>query len=115
MEEVMQRLNANTVQRFVREADLAVVMFGSPESQATMAQAIEFALTWADNGDAAQFGYVDAFENIASARAFGIRLLPTTLLMRNGDVVAKLEGRQPSLCIEAALRAATAPHRAAAA
>lgn len=110
----MQRLNANTVPRFVREAEVAVVMFGSPESQATMAQAIEFAIAWADNGGAAQFGYVDAFENIAAARAFGIRLLPTTLVTRDGAIVAKLEGRQPSLRIESALRAATELHCAAA-
>ena len=110
----MQRLNAHTVRRVVREADLAVVMFGSPESETTMAQAIEFALAWADTGDAAQFGYVDAFENIAAARAFRIRLLPTTLITRNGEVVAKLEGRQPSLRIESALRAASAPRTVAA-
>lgn len=110
----MQRLNTTTVQRFVREADLAVIMFGSPESETTMAQAIEFALVWADSGDVAQFGYVDAFENIAAARAYGIRLLPTTLIVRRGDIVSKLEGRQPSLRIETALRAATAHHSAAA-
>jgi thioredoxin-like negative regulator of GroEL len=110
----MQRLNTNTVQRFVREAELAVVMFGSPDSQATMAQAVEFALAWADNGDAAQFGYVDAFENIAAARAFGIRLLPTTLIVRDGAIAAKLEGRQPSLRIESALRTVATQHGAAA-
>ena len=110
----MQRLNSTSVQRFVSEADLAVVMFGSPESETTMVQAIEFALTWADNSDAAQFGYVDAFENIAAARAYNIRLLPTTLIMRNGEVLAKLEGRQSSLRMETALRAASASHKVAA-
>ena len=110
----MQRLNSNNVGRLIREADLAVVMFGSPESETTMAQAIEFALTWADNSDAAQFGYVDAFENIAAARAYDIRLLPTMLITRNGEVVAKLEGRQSSRRIEAALRAASASHEVAA-
>ena len=110
----MQRLNATNVQRFVREADLAVVMFGAPESESTMAQAIEFALIWADNGDTAQFGYVDAFENIAAVRAYAIRLLPTTLITRNGEVVAKLEGRQGSRLLETALRAASAAHNVAA-
>ena len=110
----MQRLNATSVQRLIGEADLAVVMFGSPESETTMAQAIEFALTWADNSDAAQFGYVDAFENIAAARAYSIRLLPTTLIARNGMLVAKLEGRQSSQRIETALRAASASRKVAA-
>lgn len=100
----MQRLNSNTVHGFVRDADIAALMFGSPESETTMAQAIEFALAWADNSGDAQFGYVDAFDNIAAARSFGVRLLPTTLIVRSGQVIAKLEGRQPSLVIEAALR-----------
>ena len=99
----MQRLNSNTVERFVREADIAALMFGSPESETTMAQAIEFALAWADTNGAAQFGYINAFADIATARAFGIRLLPTTLIVCGGEVIVKLEGRQPSLLIEAAL------------
>jgi len=110
----MQRLNSNTVQRFVREADIAALMFGSPESETTMAQAIEFALAWADNSGTAQFGYVDAFQNIAAARSFGVRMLPTTLIVRNGEVVARLEGRQPSMLIEAALRNAQTQHPIAA-
>jgi thioredoxin-like negative regulator of GroEL len=110
----MQRLNATEVNRFVREAGLAVVMFGSPESESTMAQAVEFALAWANAADTVRFGYVDAFENIATARAFGVRLLPTTLIVRNGEVVATLEGIQPSLRIESALRAAAAPNSVAA-
>lgn len=109
----MQRLNAANTQRFVREAESAVVLFGSPDSEITMAQAIEFALAWADNSGDAQFGYVDAFENIAVARAFGIRLLPTTLITHRGEVVAMLEGQQPSLRIEAALRAASVSAAAA--
>ena len=102
----MQRLDENTVHGFVRDAEIAALMFGSPESEVTMAQAIEFALAWADSSGSAAFGYVDAFESIPAARAFGVRLLPTTLIVSDGQVVAKLEGRQPSLTIEMALRKA---------
>jgi thioredoxin-like negative regulator of GroEL len=102
----MQRLNATTTHPFVRGAKNAVLMFGSPESEVTMMQALEFAFAWADNSDIAQFGYVDAFENIAAARAFGIRVLPTILIARDGAVVCKLEGQQRATRIEAALRTA---------
>ena len=88
----MKRLSAETFSSFISEGDIAAVMFGSPTGEATMEQAIEFADTWKRRRDVG-FGYVDAFEQVALTRSFSIRVLPTTLVLRDGKVVARYEGR----------------------
>lgn len=88
----MKRLSLETFNSFVEGANIVAVMFGAPAGDATKEQAIEFADTWRKRRDVG-FGYVDAFEQIALARSFSIRVLPTTLVLRNGKVVAKYEGR----------------------
>ena len=110
----MHRLTQMTINDFVRERDVAVIMFGAPEGEATMEQALEFAEVWADHAGKAAFGYVDAFEHVTPARTYGIRVLPTTLVLSRGKAVAKLEGRHPALRIGAALSSAGASHLAAA-
>lgn len=88
----MKRLSLETFGSFVGEANISAIMFGSPTGDATRDQAIEFADAWTRRGDVS-FGYVDAFEQVALARSFSIRVLPTTLVLRDGEVVARYEGR----------------------
>ena len=64
-------------------------MIGAPLGEATMAQAVEFANAWAEHRGEADFGYVDAFENIAAARSFAVPVLPTTLVLRRGEASAR--------------------------
>jgi thioredoxin-like negative regulator of GroEL len=92
MEDLMKRLSSETFGSFISEAATAAVMFGSPTGDATMDQAIEFVDAWERRRDVG-FGYVDAFEQIALARSFSIRVLPTTLVLRQGEIVARYEGR----------------------
>jgi hypothetical protein len=99
----MQRLNNETLQLFVHERGLSAIMFGAPDGEATMAQAIDFADAWLDCHDEANFGYIDAFANAAAARACAVRVLPTTMIARDGEIVAWIEGRHASTVIAAAI------------
>lgn len=109
----MKRLNNTTLQHFLKASDIAVVMFGAPEGEATMDQAVEFAHAWMEHRGEASFGYVDAFENISAARSHAVRVLPTTLVLRQGEIVSGFEGRCPRARITSAVNAAN-PRRAAA-
>lgn len=109
----MKRLNADTLNAFVRDAETAVLMFGAPQGEATMDQAIEIADAWSERRENARFGYVDAFQHVQSARAFSVRVLPTTLVLRDGEEVARFEGRCASARIVAAIRAAGVRYAAA--
>lgn len=110
----MHRLNHYTLEDFVRERDIAVIMFGAPESEATMAQAIEFADLWADRAGDAAFGYLDALDNVSVARRCGVRVLPTTLVFNAGEIVKRFEGHTPALRIGAAISHTNTFHQAAA-
>ena len=103
----MQRLNNDTLQGFISEPGVSAVMFGAPDGEATMNQAIDFADAWLANHDDADFGYIDAFANVEAARAYAVRVLPTTMITRNGEVIAWIEGRHASHCITAEIRNAT--------
>jgi thioredoxin-like negative regulator of GroEL len=82
-------------------------MFLAPRGEASMAQAIDFADAWASHPGPA-FGYVDAFDDVALSRFFEIRVLPTMLVLRDGEEVVRLEGRWPASSIARALAAAGA-------
>lgn len=110
----MQRLTETTLPPFVAKPDTTAILFGAPLGEATLDQAHNFAEAWIEHRDSAAFGYVDAFQNVAAARAYKIRVLPTILVLHDGEVVARLEGRQPSLRIGAAINVASAKHRIAA-
>jgi hypothetical protein len=100
----MQRLNDATLSDFLGDPGLAVVMFGAPEGEATMAQAVEFAHAWLECRDEASFGYVDAFESVAAARAYAVRVLPTTIIARRGEILAWIEGRHAGARVIEAVR-----------
>jgi hypothetical protein len=88
----MQKLNNNNLQSFIDEPGVSVVMFGAPTGEATMNQALAFAEAWLDCHDDANFGYIDAFDDVAAARTYRVRVLPTTMVAKNGQVVAWIEG-----------------------
>lgn len=102
----MKRLTPSTLEAFLRDSETAVLMFGATNGEATMAQAEQFAIAWAEHRSEAGFGYVDAFAHAKSARTFSIRVLPTILVLRGGVVLARLEGRCASYRITAAICAA---------
>jgi hypothetical protein len=110
----MQKLNNDTLQSFIAEPGTAAIMFGAPTGEATMDQAIEFADAWLDCHDDASFGYIDAFTNVAAARAYAVRVLPTTMITRDGEVVAWIEGRHASTRVAAEIRSASRVHAMAA-
>lgn len=110
----MQKLTNNTLQPFVSERGTTVVMFGAPDGQATLNQALEFADAWLECHDEANFGYVDAFENVAAARAYAVRVLPTTMIARDGEIIAWIEGRHSSHAIAAEIANTTRVYASAA-
>ncbi len=102
----MQRLNTATLSDFVSERGVGAVMFGAPNGEATCDQAVQFAEAWLDRHDVASFGYVDAFENVAAARTHAVRVLPTTMIVSDGEIVAWIEGRCSSIRIIQAIAGA---------
>jgi hypothetical protein len=111
----MQRLNTATLNDFLSEPGVSAVMFGAPHGEASMDQAVQFAEAWLERHDEANFAYIDAFENVAAARAYSVRVLPTTMIACNGEIVAWIEGRHSSVRIGQAIRAAARPRAPAAA
>lgn len=102
----MQRLNTDTLNDFLSEPGVSAVMFGAPQGEATMDQAVQHAETWLECHDEANFGYVDAFRNVAAARSYSVRVLPTTMIVRDGEIIAWIEGRCSSIRIAQAIRGA---------
>lgn len=89
----MKRLSQQNFRAFTHHSETSAVLFGSPHGDATLDQAVEFAAAWVRCRSIA-FGYVDALEQVYLAKLFAIRVLPTTLLLRRGRVIARWEGRQ---------------------
>jgi thioredoxin-like negative regulator of GroEL len=103
-EGVMERLDEETLAEFLQRGPVAVVLFGAPSGRPTLEQAEQFALLWADHPDSACFGYLDALENEAARKSFDIRILPTSLVFRDGVMAARFEGYRTRGAIEAALK-----------
>lgn len=111
----MQRLNIATLSDFLSEHGVSAVMFGAPNGEATMDQAVQFAESWLECHDEASFGYIDAFENVAAARTYAVRVLPTTMIVNDGEIVAWIEGRCSSIRIAQAIASARRVHQPVAA
>ena len=99
----MERLNTETLSRFLGQPGVAAVMFGAPTGKASMDQAVQFAEAWLECHDDANFGYVDAFTNVAAARTYSVRVLPTTMIFADGEPIAWIEGRYASTRIAQAI------------
>lgn len=104
----MQKLTNKTLQSFINEPGVNVIMFGAPSGEATMNHALDFAEAWLDCHDDANFGYVDAFQNVAAARAYAIRVLPTTMVAKDGEIIAWIESNCSSTGVIEAVRCANA-------
>jgi hypothetical protein len=102
----MQRLNTASLNDFLSEPGVSAVMFGAPHGEATMDQETQFAEAWLACHDEASFGYVDAFANVAAARSYSVRVLPTTMIVRDGAIIAWIEGRHSSIRVSQAVRGA---------
>lgn len=100
----MQRLNNTTLSDLLSEPGVSAVMFGAPHGEATMDQSVQFAEAWLECHDHANFGYIDAFANVAAARSYSVRVLPTTMISLNGEIIAWIEGRHSSIRIAQAIR-----------
>jgi hypothetical protein len=97
----MKRLDDETLQPFVAKDGVTMVLFAATDGRSTALQADEFALLWAEGKVKARFGYIDARLDDDVRRAWGIRLLPTTLLIDHGVVVGRAEGFHTRLRLEA--------------
>lgn len=111
----MQRLNTATLNAFLSEPGVSATMFGAPQGEATLDQAVQFAEAWLECHDEASFGYVDAFANVAAARSYAVRVLPTTMIVSDGEIVAWIEGRCSSIRIAQAIASARRVRRPVAA
>lgn len=99
----MQRVNSATLPLLLKNGAKTVLMFGAPSGEATMMQAEAFAEAWADHHDLAHFAYIDAFDEVALARHFGVHVMPTTIVLAGDRTLARFEGRCPPMLIGAAL------------
>jgi hypothetical protein len=96
----MKRLDSKSLPAFLSSPGVAVVMFGAAVGEATLEQAEQFALLWADHAVSdvpsvrpeVRFGYVDGTANWQALEQFDIDKLPATLAVRNGVVTHRLEG-----------------------
>jgi hypothetical protein len=87
----VKRLTKLTFDDFAASLSVAAVMFIAPQREVSMRQAVDFAAAWAAHPGMA-FGYVDSFDDIALSRCLEIRVLPTTLVLIDGEEIARLEG-----------------------
>lgn len=112
----MKRLDTKSLPAFLETAGVAVVFFGASDGPATMRQAEEFALLWADvvmhDLVGLRFGYVDGSANWLARGLLGVDQLPAMLIVRDGEVTHRFEGRCGRASVLAALRA-PAPRRRA--
>lgn len=99
----MQRVSPENVSDLLTQDARTVLLFGAPHGESVMAQAVVFAEAWVEHRAEAAFGYVDAAEHVALARSFGVRVLPTTLVLDRSEIVARFEGRCSGAAIASAL------------
>ena len=99
----MKKLDDDALPAFVRGRGLRLVLFGSHHGKPTLAQAHVFADLWADRHADICFGYIDALCNEIAKKRYAVRLLPTLLVVRDGRVLAKLEGFHDRTRLETAL------------
>jgi hypothetical protein len=105
MEENMKRVTSETLPELLNSEAKTVLLFGAPTGRLMMAQADAFAEAWADHHDEAAFAYVDALTDAELTQTYGVRRLPTILVMNGPGVAARLEG----LCSPARIGAALMP------
>jgi len=56
-----------------------------------------------ENGDAAKFVKINAFENMTVAARYGVDMLPTIMIFRNGNVVERMVGAVDKARMQSAL------------
>jgi thioredoxin 1 len=101
----MHRLTEDSLPNFIAQPGMALVLFGASSGRPTLAQAQECADLWADRAAEIRFGHIDSLAHAAMAKTFAVRALPTMLVLRDGEVIAKLEGFHTRARLESALDA----------
>lgn len=91
----MKRLDTESLPHFLETAGAAVVLLGFDDA-ATMKQAEEFALLWANCREegliSIQFAYVDGETNRDAWDMLGASRAPCLAIVRQGVVTRRLEG-----------------------
>ena len=59
-----------------------------------------------ENGDAAKIVKINTFENMGIAARYGVDMLPTIMIFRNGNVVERMIGAVDKARMQSALREA---------
>jgi hypothetical protein len=94
----MKRLDTKTLLPFLESAGIGVVFFGAYDGKSTFHMAEEFAQLWADVVTSElvgiRFGYIDGSAEPAARISLKVAELPTILIIRNGVVTHRFEGRQ---------------------
>ena len=94
----MLQLDDETLPAFLTGRGLGLVLFGSHNGKPTLAQARVF-----DRRGPIRLGYIDALRCVAANKSHAVRFLPTLLVVRDGRVLAKLEGFHDRARLDAAL------------
>jgi hypothetical protein len=93
----MKRLNSKTLLPFLESAGIGVVFFGAYDGKPSLEMAEEFAQLWADvvTSDlvGVRFGYIDGEAEPAAHIFLEVGDLPSILIIRNGVVTHRFEGK----------------------
>jgi hypothetical protein len=104
----MKRLDSKTLLPFLESAGIGVVFFGAYDGKPSLDMAEEFAQLWADvvTSDlvGVRFGYIDGEAEPAAHIFLEVAELPTVLIIRNGVVTHRFEGKTKRQTILKALK-----------
>lgn len=93
------------------------MFFGAADGQATLDQAEQFALLWADDvADSivgVRFGNIDGAKHWQARWLFAVEELPATLVIRNGVITQRFDGPHLRIEIAQALRTPSVKEMAA--
>jgi len=104
----MKRLDSKTLLPFLESAGIGVVFFGAYDGKPSLDMAEEFAQLWADvvTSDlvGVRFGYIDGSAEVAAHIYLEVAELPTILIIRNGAVTHRFEGKTKRQTVLKALK-----------
>lgn len=105
MSEIIELQEADFDAKVLQETRPVLVDFWSPTCGPCRAFAPVVAALAAANGDSAVIAKANAFETTNLAAKLGVAALPTILVFKNGEVVARLTGVQKQAALQEILDA----------